>query len=214
MTPITHNKRMDVDTLTGLLSNLTLEVRGNTELTTATKRASAFLDTITPLEAGRYENCRPWINSMEIYFMLARTPEYVKVSVALITTRGVTRDYVNRIIKANPNITWPVLKASLIEYHGEDTQPEKFLKRLTCVKQGGNEDIGAYYHRVVALGEKAFTGAPARDPTRIRLVKYFFIRGLHSASVRLAVRRGAPLDVKDAYERSRIELQLMEEDNG
>ena len=212
MIGIEESDIMDANILTNLFSSLTAEVQRNTERATNANRADTYLRTITPLETKGDIHCSPWVDSMEDYFLLAKTPEADQATTALITTRGVIQDYVGRIIKANPNTTWAVLKASLIEYYGEDTQPEKFLKQLTSVKQGWSESIEAYYHRVVALGERAFAGAPARDPTIVRQVKYFFINGLRDADVRLAVRRGAPRDVDDAYKKSREELQLRAQD--
>ena len=160
--------------------------------------AETTLRNIPPLIRRNDGRFWEWVRDMERCFLIIGVEENRKRNLALITTAGQVGDYVNKIITADPLITWEDLKIKLGEFCKQVRNPKEMFHKLTSIRQGSDESMLEYIHRLETLADRAYeTEVRGHEIVRAQ-VQGFFIEGIRNTNIKLAVLRAEPETIEEA----------------
>ncbi|MCH79689.1 Ty3/gypsy retrotransposon protein [Trifolium medium] len=123
-----------------------------------------FRQSVKKVELPMFDGEDPagWISRAEIYFRVQGTSPEVKVSLAQLCMEGSTIHFFNSLISEDEEMTWEMLKESLLERYGGRGEGDVY-EQLTELKQEGSveeyiTDMEYLLAQIPKLPEKQFRG--------------------------------------------------------
>ena len=80
------------------------------------------------------------------------------------TLRGPAGDFVTRLIRVQPNITWPSIRQALYDHYSDINDTQLAIQKLCRLTQNAGESIQNFAMRIMILADDAYAGHDMNNP--------------------------------------------------
>ena len=154
-----------------------------------------------PIETfdGDAKKFSQWVKDIEKYSVLKGLEDKGTVGVAYQSARGGVSDYIQRMLKAEPGVTWKKLKSELTIRFAEISDVAQGFHVLRRLKQKSTESVQLFAERMFSLASEVFRDQTDGQSAAIdNQMVGFFTDGLIEDRVRMKLLRDNPSTFQDA----------------
>ena len=159
-------------------------------------RAQGVVKQIREYDGEGSRKFREWLRDIDrAGSVVGATDERYK-TFALQTLKGTAGDFVARLFRLHPQLTWEQLRQQLVNQYSDTGDQHMAQIKLKGLKQKGGETIQNFSERIYALADEAFVGENMGNPLIQRQLVEILLGGVISYGVakRLVNERPQTLD--------------------
>ena len=148
-----------------------------------------------------------WLKDMERVLTQLQGDDSRAHALALQTLNGPAADFVTRLLKENPHMTWASLKKSLGDRYSDMADLAYARQKLRRLVQAKNESVENFHERLLTAAETVYGPEKLRlEYIQDQLIEYF-IDGLTEDAMAKRLIRLKPKSMEDALKHATAEQQ-------
>ena len=161
-------------------------------------RAQSLIKQIREFDGESSRKFRDWLREIDRAGTIVNATDERYKSFVLQTLRGNAADFLSRVLRLTPDITWARLRESLIQQYSDTGDAHIAKTKLRRLTQRKGETIQNFSERIFALAEEAYAGQPIANPLIQQTLVDVLIEGVENSSISKRLIRERPATLEAA----------------
>ena len=127
-------------------------------------RVQSLAKTIRDYSGEGSRHFHDWVKDIEKAGITLNADDQRYKSLVLQTLRGSAGDFVTRLIRVQPNITWPSIRQALYDQYSDINDTQLAIQKLRRLTQNAGESIQNFAMRIMVLADDTYAGHDTNNP--------------------------------------------------
>lgn len=161
-------------------------------------RSQNILKSVKDFDGEGSKRFRDWIKDLERVGTIVNADDDRYKAFALQTLKGSAADFLSRILKLHPRLTWRELKQILVQQYSDTADSQMAKSKLRRLAQKKGETIQNFAERIFHLADEAYIGHNMSDPLIQNVLVDTLIEGVASDAISRKLIRDRPNSLDNA----------------